>query len=258
MVTPQCIGTRTIAGRDYFRMLATMCTKGGGRRLTRGVQLVLLGLLHGGCRTPADIEADSQDEMVRDEGEIVGECYEHLTPMDAALEQRLGFRASSVIRRIAGAHDVALTWLDGSHATRLVIGINGAQAYFVRSRAVHASTAVGFLCTNHMALDVTLSLQTRDGRLDEDVKKARFVAYSADEAHGTVRIEADALRGDYEPVRLRPDRCLLAVEARILIGNDGSHGTLADVIGWSSCDGSTDAEPALSATGRWGTRWLHY
>lgn len=222
------------------------------------MRLVLALLLVSACRTPEDIAKQSQGSSDDELGTLVGGCREQWTPMTPNLEDKLGFTAQEVLTVTAGTHEILLTWIgEDIEPTRLVLGVSRPKPYYVQSKSTNDPATAAGACTNHMVLESTVSLQTRDGFLDENIQKVPIVAFGHSESHGTFRIKATDLHGEYVP-QLEGVECLRELVVRVLFGNDSIHGTIADIVTNGTCEAPTGTPPEERLSARWGLRYLHY
>lgn len=146
-------------------------------------------------------------------------CDETTEDIDATEQTELGFSAEDLASAIAGRHTTTLAWLDGSGVQygpesgtgEITLEVTTGDARFVTSRPREsggdeaAIDLVGPGCRNELELDVTLTLTSSGGALDEtvdtvvravnpDFARAHFTLAS-DELGGTLEVSVAAPAG---------------------------------------------------------------
>ncbi|HEX9619130.1 MAG TPA: hypothetical protein VF989_03280 [Polyangiaceae bacterium] len=150
-------------------------------------------------------------------------CEETSEDVETTEQTELGFSADDLAAAIAGQHTAALQWLDNqvagygpeSGTTEITVGVSTGAARFVTSRPRATDglqTEIGLIgpgCRNELELDVTLTLTSSGGALDETIDTVVRAA-NADFARARFVLETDALSGALEvsvttPPNSQPD-----------------------------------------------------
>ncbi len=151
-----------------------------------------------------------------------------------------------------------LTWTHGVGGTLVRIELSDIKVYSVdATRNIdYARWSQTEPCEDHITIEATLSLKTEDGRLDESVPIS-LVGYDDYEAHGSVTIAADQLKGTYESLA-SGSQCFQQLKVRMLIARDGTSGTLGEEIEAGSCDDPVVRPSEEYAAAKWGKRAYNY
>lgn len=183
-------------------------------------------------------------------------CIEHSTPLVGDQPSPLGFSADEVARTLNGLHSAEVTWSGGA-VTRALITVQVGSVHHVRARYdARQVSQPAAQCTDYGRVIARVELRTLDGALNEVVEAASLTTRGADEVHGRLELDANALTGTHVTAWRGP-HCPLTLRARLLFARDGTHGSLTDVLRAGAC-GDDEGQTILLAAGRWGARWLNY
>lgn len=184
-------------------------------------------------------------------------CLDTAQALGAGGKTVVGATAQQLLALVGGDHGSSFVWVSGD-TTRVTLSIQDARVTSIVSRLnpTAAEPSTSRRCANHARIDAKLRLRTVDGRLDESVGSIRMIAYGDDEVRGSFTL--NQLQGSYLPT-LRREHCFVSTTVRFLIAVDGTHGSMTDQLGASTCrpDGGSVGS-ADYAAGHWGVRWQNY
>ncbi len=195
-----------------------------------------------------------------------GYCKEASSrPVQLNEQTALGFSAAEVLTFVEGTHQETLTWHphslasygpeSGEHQLTLTVTRRSTPIRLTQFTVDTGGTEIGIdgNCSDALAIDVRVALQTDGGALDESFDTTLFVR-SSRKVSLFHRLDHEQLGGSFEITEIRQPRSRLAqLDLSATLTPFGTSGGLNGVIEQSSADGTAiGAGPGQGPFASWG------